>query len=101
MSLNKCGFVGIVSSVIFMSRISIDVTVEEHKRLKAVSALRGQSIKDYVIERTLGSESGIESALKELENILDERSEQAKGGAISQRTVSEIFEAVGVKRGRK
>jgi Antitoxin ParD len=30
-------------------RLSIDVTQEQHQRLKAVSALRGQSIKDYLI----------------------------------------------------
>lgn len=32
-------------------RLSIEVTQEQHQRLKAVSALRGQSIKDYVLER--------------------------------------------------
>ncbi|MGO8698445.1 MAG: hypothetical protein ACLQVY_12080 [Limisphaerales bacterium] len=37
-----------------MRRISIDVTFEEHKKLKAMAALRGKSIKDYVLERTLG-----------------------------------------------
>jgi hypothetical protein len=39
-----------------MSRISIDVTDGEHKKLKAMAALRGKSIKDYVLERTLGIE---------------------------------------------
>jgi hypothetical protein len=38
-----------------MSRISIDVTASEHKKLKAMAALRGKSIKDYVLERTLGT----------------------------------------------
>ena len=37
-----------------MSRISIDVTTEEHQKLKAVAALKGLSIKEYVLERTLG-----------------------------------------------
>lgn len=36
-----------------MGRISIDVTDDEHKKLKAMAALRGKSIKDYVLERTL------------------------------------------------
>jgi hypothetical protein len=31
-----------------MPRISIDVTDQQHQRLKAFAALRGQSIKDYV-----------------------------------------------------
>jgi hypothetical protein len=76
-----------------MSRISIDVTSEEHQKLKAIAALKGKSIKDYVIERTLGSEedaSGM-AALKELEALLDERIRGAKKGQVSRRTVGEIF----------
>ncbi len=37
-----------------LSRISTDVTPEEHQRLKAVAAQKGQSIEGYVRERTLG-----------------------------------------------
>ncbi len=76
-----------------MSRISIDVTSEEHQKLKALAALQGKSIKDYVIERTLGAEGdkGVKSALKELESLLDERIRSSKNGAISRRTVGMIF----------
>jgi len=58
-----------------MSRISIDVTSEEHQKLKALAALQGKSIKDYVIERTLGvdGDASQEAALNELESLLDER----------------------------
>ena len=77
-----------------MSRISIDVTTEEHKRLKALAALQGKSIKDYVIERTLGlSEDTSETAaLRELEALLDAR---MRGGrnAVSRQTVGEIFKS--------
>ncbi|MGR9088225.1 MAG: hypothetical protein ACU841_14295 [Gammaproteobacteria bacterium] len=34
-------------------RLSIEVAPEQHQRLNAVAALRGQSIKDYVLERVL------------------------------------------------
>ena len=34
-------------------RLSIEVTPDQHQRLKAVAALRGQSIKDYVLNRVL------------------------------------------------
>jgi len=72
-----------------MSRISIDVTSEEHQKLKAMAALQGKSIKDYVIERTLGVEldKTHESDLAELEALLDER---ARSG-VSRRTVGSIF----------
>jgi hypothetical protein len=82
-----------------MSRISIDVTREEHQKLKALAALKGRSIKDYVIERTLGGEGDRceASALKELEALLDGRIRDAENGAISKRTVAEIFKGTNRK----
>jgi len=76
-----------------MSRVSIDVTSEEHQKLKAMAALQGKSIKDYVIERTLGADQDPSeaAALKELEALLDERIGSAENGAVSRRTVGEIF----------
>ncbi|HEY3855199.1 MAG TPA: antitoxin [Verrucomicrobiae bacterium] len=76
-----------------MSRISIDVTPDEHQKLKDMAALQGKSIKDYVIERTLGAEGNAEqeAALAELESILDARIRGTKRGAISKRTVAAIF----------
>jgi hypothetical protein len=76
-----------------MSRISIDVTTEEHQKLKAIAALQGKSIKDYVIERTLGAEAekSEEAALQELESFLDKRIQSARKGSISRRTVGAIF----------
>ena len=76
-----------------MSRISIDVTDTEHKKLKAMAALQGKSIKDFVIERTLGlGDQAEESALKELESLLDSRIRAAKKVGTSKRTVTAIFE---------
>lgn len=79
-----------------MSRISIDVTTQEHQKLKAMAALQGKSIKDYVIERTLGLDAATSeaTALKELEVFLDTRIRSAQNGAVSQRTVGDIFRNV-------
>lgn len=76
-----------------MSRISIDVTTAEHQKLKAMAALQGKSIKKYVIERTLGVDENTSeaSALEELEALLDRRIRSAQNGAVSERTVGEIF----------
>ena len=76
-----------------MSRISIDITPNEHQKLKAMAALRGKSIKDYVIERTLGVDGDMEQkkALEALESLLDERIRGAKNGAVSRRSVGAIF----------
>ena len=74
-----------------MGRISIDVTEVEHKKLKAMAALRGQSIKDYVLERTLGIGEAENAALEQLEKLLDARIRSAAAGSISRRTASEVF----------
>jgi uncharacterized protein (DUF1778 family) len=78
----------------FMGRISIDVTEDEHKKLKAMAALRGQSIKNYVLERTLVDDA----ALAELEKLLDRRIQAAQAGGVSRRTVSEVFATAARKR---
>ena len=83
-----------------MSRISIDVTDDEHKKLKAMAALRGKSIKEYVLERTLRAGGTETAALQELEELLDNRIRAAQAGAISRRTPSEIFAEAARKRAR-
>ena len=83
-----------------MSRISIDVTDVEHKKLKAMAALRGKSIKDYVLERTLGTGGAENAALQELEKLLDSRIRAAQAGAVSRRTPSEVFAEATRKKNR-
>ena len=73
-----------------MSRISIDVTPEEHKRLKALAALQGKSIKEFVLESTLGGQA-FDADLAELEGLLRQRLEQAEAGPGSTRTVADVF----------
>ena len=86
-----------------MSRISIDVTPREHQKLKAMAALQGKSIKDYVIERTLGldEDTSEAAALKELEVLLATHIRSAQNGAVSQRSVGEIFKSAYRKCKRK
>lgn len=78
-----------------MSRISIDVTPEEHQKLKALAALQGKTIKEFVLASTLGAakpDSDEAAALAELEALLDERMRRARSEGFSTRTVGEIFE---------
>jgi len=71
-------------------RLSIEVTPEQHQRLKAAAALQGKSIKDYVRERTL-PDGDEQSALKALETFLTPRIHAAERGRFTTRTVDEIF----------
>ena len=75
-----------------MARISIEVTQDQHRKLKAIAALRGQSMKDLVIECTLGG-GQIDPTIVELERLLDQRLERVAGRGVSGRTVEEIFAA--------
>ena len=34
-------------------RLSIEITREQHKRLKTTAAMQGKSIRDHVLDRTL------------------------------------------------
>jgi hypothetical protein len=78
-------------------RLSIEVTQEQHQRLKAVAALRGQSIKDYVLERVMLplSEINVEDegqALRQLETFLQPRLEEESQGTVTNKTVGQSFD---------
>ena len=77
-----------------MSRLSIELTPEEHKKIKTLAAITGTSIRDYVLARLLPPSSDEELALRELETLLNERIESAKAGGVSRRTVEDIFQEV-------
>lgn len=78
-----------------MPRLSIDITPEEHQKLKAIAALKGQSIKDYVLKRTLGEAPDIDGmtedeAFSALVDFLKPRIEQARRGELSTKSMSDI-----------
>ena len=69
------------------------MTQQQHQRLKAVAALSGQSIKEYVLERVLPDTptADEDAALRQLETYLEPRIKAAQGAAIN-KTVEQIFE---------
>jgi hypothetical protein len=78
-----------------MSRISIDVTDAQHQKLKALAALQGKTIKQFVLASTLGSQqpdSDEAMALAELEAMLDKRIRRFEMEGPSTRTVEDIFQ---------
>lgn len=83
-------------SSIATSRISIDVTPGQHKRLKAMAVLSGKSLKDYVLERTL-LQSDEDFALRELESLLAPRIESARSGRLLDDSVESIFSEVAIE----
>ena len=78
-----------------MPRLSIDITPEEHQKLKAIAALKGESIKDYVLKRTLGDALALDDmsedeAVAALADFLKLRIEQARRGAFSTKLMADI-----------
>ncbi len=74
-------------------RLSIKITPEQHKRLKAAAALKGESIKDYVLKRTLPDLTE-QASLQELEQFLAPRITAGKKGRLSSKTVDDIFDDI-------
>ncbi len=74
-------------------RLSIEVTPEQHQRLKAVAALCGKSIKAYVLERVLpDTQAGDDGeALHQLETFLEPRLKAAQDVTVNE-SVEQIFE---------
>ena len=78
-----------------MPRISIDISAEEHQKLKAIAALKGVSIKDYVLKRTLGDAPPLnnmteDEAVSALADFLKPRIEQARRGEFSKKSLADI-----------
>ncbi len=70
-------------------RLSIEITREQHKKLKATAAMQGKSIRDYVLDRTLPDHE-VEAVPKELKALLQPRVEEVLRGERSSKTVDEI-----------
>lgn len=80
-------------------RLSIEVSQDQHQRLKAVSALRGQSIKDYVLERVFQplpetNSADANEAMRQLEAFLKPHIDAAEQGKIVDKSVLDIFEEI-------
>ena len=88
-----------------MPRLSIDISTEEHRQLKAIAALNGQSIKDYVVTRTLHgddqSDDAADEALNELRALLENRLTEVKAGKVKTVTAAQIGEMARARMGRQ
>lgn len=73
-----------------MERILIDVTREQHSRLAAGAALAGKSIEDHMLDKALPLDDDEAQAMRELEEFLDARVEEARRGQFVEKSVSDI-----------
>ena len=78
-----------------MSRLTIDMTEQQHQALKAMAALEGKTIKQYTLERLFSSDGGDVSetpALEPIKALLAERVAQAQRGEVVRGSVTQIAE---------
>ncbi len=75
-----------------MSRLTIDITEQQHQSIKAMAALQGKSIKEYAVERLFPEDSSEEQALSELKQLLEQRMSEARRGEVSAKSITEVAE---------
>lgn len=75
-----------------MSRLTIDITEQQHQSLKALAALQGKTIRQYAIERLFPDASGDELAWEELKKKLTDRISEGLSGKVSARSISDILD---------
>ena len=73
-----------------MSRLTIDITEQQHQSIKAMAALQGKSIKEYAVERLFPVASDEEHALSELKKLLEQRMTEANRGELSTKSITEV-----------
>jgi hypothetical protein len=75
-----------------MSRLTIDMTDQQHQSLKALAALQGKTIKQYALERLFPGDTDAEQAWHELKTLLEIRIDEAQAGKVSARSIGEILD---------
>ncbi|HEX7854728.1 MAG TPA: antitoxin [Sphingobium sp.] len=66
-----------------MSRLTIDITDQQHQSLKAMAALQGKSIKQYALERLFPQQADDEQAWGELKALVQQRIASGLAGEVS------------------
>jgi len=74
-----------------MSRLTIEITDQQHQNIKALAAMQGKSIKEYAMQRLLPLTADEEKAMQELEEFLTPRIEAAERGEVVSTSVMAIF----------
>ncbi|MBB4728098.1 antitoxin [Xanthomonas arboricola] len=74
-----------------MSRLTIDLSDQQHQSLKALAALQGKTIKQYALERLFPGDLNANQAWQELKTLLGGRVEEGLAGNVSTRSISTIL----------
>lgn len=75
-----------------MSRLTIDITDQQHQSLKALAALQGKTIKQYAIERLFPGEADSDQAWQDLKSLLEQRIAAGLSGSVSTKSIGTIVD---------
>lgn len=75
-----------------MSRLTIDITDQQHQSLKALAALQGKTIKQYALERLFPGDASAAQALQELKTLLGSRISDGLAGNVSTKSIGQILD---------
>lgn len=75
-----------------MGRLTIDISDQQHKSLKALAAMQGKTIKQYALERLFPGDMDAEQAWQALKTLLETRIDEAQAGKVSASSVGEIVD---------
>lgn len=73
-----------------MSRLTIDITEQQHQSLKALAALQGKTIKQYALERLFPGDADL--AWQELKKLLGNRINNGLEGKVSAKSIGDILD---------
>src|SRR3546814_20176402 len=73
-----------------MSRLTIDMTDQQHQSLKALAALQRKTIKQYALERLFPPDAGEDVAWRELKTLLGQRLAEGLAGGVCPKRVDTI-----------
>lgn len=75
-----------------MSRLTIDITDQQHQSLKALAALQGKTIKQYALERLFPHSPETDQNWHELKAVIQRRIEEGLAGKVSTKSVQDVLE---------
>ncbi len=77
-----------------MSRLIIDVSGEQHQKIKVLAALQGKSIKDYVLDKIFPVDEKEEQSWEELTEFLSDRISEAEDNSPSKKSFNELTKEI-------
>ena len=75
-----------------MSRLTIDISDQQHQSLKALAALQGKTIRQYALERLFPGDADGDKAWQELKALLGVRIDEGLAGKVSGKRIGEILD---------